>query len=65
MPEPSTDQDWLVVFETDNKLVERHVKAAYHRFADKNQPFIEFKRADHKVVFTIAASRVVMIGRSA
>jgi len=63
MSEPRTDRTWLVVLDRgDGGTTERKVKAAYHRFAE-DQPFIEFKTVDHKLVFTVAAARVIMIGR--
>ena len=57
-----TDCDWIVT--VDNFEIDpTHVRAAYHRFADAGQPFIEFKNADHKLVYTVASHHVVSIER--
>lgn len=59
--ETLTDTDWHVrTANYDGDTVK--IRAAYHRFVE-GQPFIEFKDANHKLVYTVAAHQVVDIAR--
>lgn len=60
--EPPTMKDISVAYATAEGAFEvKDVKAAYHRNSEPVRDMIEFKDADHKIVFIVPKHRLVYI----